>query len=496
MKRTFGFKLKWAVCFGFFITLLFAQVPFGARMNGGKIHYRDGRYKKAKELFELALKERPNSAEAHFWLGLALAQLGEVLTAAEHFLSAFQLDPSYLNLAKKEEDKKFLVWSAFSQKTQKLLLAESYETALPYAQMCIQIDEAQPTGYTLLSQVYAQLNKLEDLFRLGEDLIARDSLSPQGYNILGIYFFTKAIWDSAALVYEKSLKLYEDRIEVHKENLKKELKRADAELVIRRLVQYQENKDVSGFQSYVEDSLRLKPKLGLLARLTLELYNTILEKNFAQFRTGTAYLQKSAQGEESLKILYLKKAEAAFANLLAQTPEDIDAKYNLGFVKYSLGKEKVEEACGIFRELVLTGRLITQLEEKEKEEISLLLTKEKGKSAIPLPPEIASSIGNGNFVYIYLFDTLSPFLSPLPPATLENLYLLLGASYVRVADLKKEKGYYDSAITSFQRVIILNPENTDAYQNLVVAYREKGDKKMAEKMYLKMEEIKKRKGQK
>ncbi len=178
------------------------------------------------------------------------------------------------------------------------------------------------------------------------------------------------------------------------------------------------------------------------------------------------------------------------------TPEDIDAKYNLGFVKYSLGKEKVEEACGIFRELVLTGRLITQLEEKEKEEISLLLTKEKGKSAIPLPPEIASSIGNGNFVYIYLFDTLSPFLSPLPPATLENLYLLLGASYVRVADLKKEKGYYDSAITSFQRVIILNPENTDAYQNLVVAYREKGDKKMAEKMYLKMEEIKKRKGQK
>ncbi|MEO0101345.1 MAG: tetratricopeptide repeat protein, partial [candidate division WOR-3 bacterium] len=67
---------------------------------------------------------------------------------------------------------------------------------------------------------------------------------------------------------------------------------------------------------------------------------------------------------------------------------------------------------------------------------------------------------------------------------------------VRVADLRKLKENYDKAISAFQKVITINPENVDAYQNLVVAYREKGDKKMAEKMYLKMEEIKKKRGSK
>lgn len=489
MKR----KIKiFAIFFPFF--LLAQTPPFAARMNGGKIHYREGRYERAKEQFEFALKERPNSAEAHLWLGLALFQLGDGLNAATHFLFAFQLDSSFIRQIKKEEDKKLAVWSALSQKTQRLILENDFENALSYAEMSIKIDETRPLGYTLLAQIYSQLNKLQELSRLGKKLVNEDSLSPQGYNILGIYFFSVNDWDSAAITYQKAGKLYEDKIAEYKENLKKEIKRTDAELVIERLIQYQKEKEVERFRSYVEDSLRLKPKLSYLARLTLELYNTILEKNFAYFRTGSSYLQKSTVLPESIKVRYLFKAESAFTTVLRDNPNDLEAKYNLGFVKYSLGKEKVEEAVTLFQELLKTGIPLVQLPEKIQGEISSWLKNEIDKTILPLPREITDQIKEGSFTYIYLFDTLNPFLSPFEPKTMENLYLLLGASYVRVADLKRAKENYDKAIAAFHRVIDINPENTDAYQNLVVAYREKGDKKMAEKMYLKMEEIKKKKG--
>ncbi len=488
MKRTLRILLIFSPFF------LFAQVPFTARMNGGKIHYREGRYERAKEQFEFAVKERPNSAEAHIWLGLALFQLGDGLNAATHFLTACQLDSSSILQIKKEEDKKLAVWSALSQKTQKLILENDFENALPYAEMSIKIDETRPLGYTLLAQIYSQLNKLQELSRLGKKLVSEDSLSPQGYNILGIYFFSANDWDSAAIAYQKAGKLYEDKITEYKENLKKEIKRTDAESVIERLVQYQKEKEVEKFRSYVEDSLRLKPKLSYLARLTLELYNTILEKNFAYFRTGSSYLQRSSALPESIKVRYLLKAESAFTFVLRDNPNDLDAKYNLGFVKYSLGKERVEEAAILFQDLLATGISLGQLPEKIREEIASWLKTETGKTNLPLPVEIAAQIKEGNFTHIYLFDTLNPFLSPFAPKTMENLYLLLGASYVRIADLRKAKENYDKAITAFHRIIDINPENTDAYQNLVVAYREKGDKKMAEKMYLKMEEIKKKKG--
>ncbi|MEO0116772.1 MAG: tetratricopeptide repeat protein [candidate division WOR-3 bacterium] len=480
----------------FFPFFLFSQVPFAARMNGGKIHYREGRYERAKEQFELALKERPNSEEAHLWLGLALFQLGDASTAAVHFLEAIKIDTTLINQIRKEEDKRLAVWSALSQKTQRLILENDYENALPYAEMSIRIDETHPLGYTLLAQVYSQLNKLQELHNLGKRLVKGDSLSPQGYNILGIYFFAINSWDSAAITYQRASNLYEKKIAEYREDLKKEIKRADAETVIEKLISYQKGKEVDKFRSYVEDSLRLKPKLSTIARLTLELYNIVLEKNFVDFRIGSSYLQKSSALPESMKWGYLLKAESAFTAVLVNNPQDLDAKYNLGFVKYSLGKEKVEEAVILFKELVENGVYLTQLPEKVKEEISSLLKTEAGKIAIPLPSEIASQIKEGNFAYLYLFDTLSPFLSPFEPKTMENLYLLLGASYVRVADLRKLKENYDKAISAFQKVITINPENVDAYQNLVVAYREKGDKKMAEKMYLKMEEIKKKRGSK
>ena len=55
--------------------------------------YGGGQYQEAKSQFELAVAGAPNSAEAHYDLGLALFALGEVEQAREQFMEAANLAP-------------------------------------------------------------------------------------------------------------------------------------------------------------------------------------------------------------------------------------------------------------------------------------------------------------------------------------------------------------------------------------------------------------------
>jgi Tfp pilus assembly protein PilF len=55
--------------------------------------YEGGQYQEAKTQFELAVAGAPNSAEAHYDLGLALFALGEVEQAREQFMEAANLAP-------------------------------------------------------------------------------------------------------------------------------------------------------------------------------------------------------------------------------------------------------------------------------------------------------------------------------------------------------------------------------------------------------------------
>jgi len=496
-KRITHRKLKLiSLLFSLLAFNLSAQVPYHARMNGGKIHYREGRYEKAKEQFEFALKERPEAAEANFWLGLTLAQLGEVSSAAFHLLKSFRLDTSFILITKREEDKRLIVWKTFLQYAQQLITQNQYESALPYAEKSIVIDEKRPIGYTVLAQLYSQLHKKSELYQLASDLIKRDSLAPQGYNTLGIYYFSSAVWDSAAFAYQKASNLYEIGIAEYREKIKRELKREDAEAAINKLLVLHQKRDVEEFRRYVEDSLRLPPKLRTLAQLVLELHNTILEKTQADARIGECYLQLSATSpSDSGKHRYLIVAESSFNAALTFDPTNLDARYRLGIVKYSLGealkkKDKTAEAEVIFKELS-TGLPLTKLSGSLQEKIRPLFEERGSQVFLLLPAAIAAEIKEGNFSYLYLLDTLTPFLSPFEPQFLENIYILLGACQVRIADWEKDLSRYDSAIKSFEKVILLNPKNLDAYQNLVVAYREKGNKKKAEELYIKMEEIKK-----
>ena len=55
--------------------------------------YGGGQYQEAKTQFELAVAGAPDSAEAHYDLGLALFALGEIEQAREQFIEAANLAP-------------------------------------------------------------------------------------------------------------------------------------------------------------------------------------------------------------------------------------------------------------------------------------------------------------------------------------------------------------------------------------------------------------------
>ncbi|MGH9783428.1 MAG: tetratricopeptide repeat protein, partial [Terriglobia bacterium] len=55
--------------------------------------YEGGQYQEAKTQFQLAVAGAPNSAEAHYDLGLALFALGETEQAREQFIEAANLAP-------------------------------------------------------------------------------------------------------------------------------------------------------------------------------------------------------------------------------------------------------------------------------------------------------------------------------------------------------------------------------------------------------------------
>jgi len=75
-------------------------------------------------------------------------------------------------------------------------------------------------------------------------------------------------------------------------------------------------------------------------------------------------------------------------------------------------------------------------------------------------------------------------VSGLDPSAIEELFLFLGATET---SLKK----YDDAIKVFYTVIELNPKNLDAYRNLAVCYREKGDQQKSYEIFQQYEKLKK-----
>jgi tetratricopeptide (TPR) repeat protein len=82
-----------ALGLGLSLVLTHAQPARADALADGQAHLEAGRFAEAEEAFRSAVEARPDSAEAHYFLGLAHLRQDEDLLAAEAFEAALAIDP-------------------------------------------------------------------------------------------------------------------------------------------------------------------------------------------------------------------------------------------------------------------------------------------------------------------------------------------------------------------------------------------------------------------
>jgi len=510
------------------------HVPFGARMNGGKIYYNQERYEQAAEQFAFAIAENPNSADARIWLGLAQSHLKKLLVAAAQFDTAFKLDSTYFNkMLQKNEDFKYQASTSFFGATRDYLSqndTSSLKEALHYIKQALRIEPKNRPAQTILAQLYVQLNQLDELKQNAQAMLVSDAENPLSYTMMGLYFFNRSEWDSAHYYYLETTKRQQVIEQRSKTMLGSVLGISDTgqiNQVAMRLITAYRDRNPDRLRNLIEDSLKAKQKLPVVARIVSDLYLSREELNTSFFRAGAANLQKANTDTAKTKQeQYFKLAESEFDQALIYDPSDLVAKQYLAFIFYRKGEPGSDErAMNLYEEISKASvlQLVDPIIPAELADslLNLITPNIILKKYITLPAEYTVKIENElakrgseftGWQWLYFpkasqakvpsvpVDKKDVFLSTSDPQSLENLGLLYGVTQTNVAtNLKQQKKIdeankkYDEAIATFDLVLALNPKNTDALTSLRVCYREKGDKQKADEILQQLESLRKQK---
>jgi tetratricopeptide (TPR) repeat protein len=510
------------------------NVPYGARMNGGKIYYNQERYDKAAEQFEFAIAENPASAEARIWLGMAQSHLKKYMVAAAQFDTAFGLDSAYFNkMLQKNEDFKYQASTSFFDATRENLNqndTNQLKDALRYAKQVLRIDPKNRPAQTILAQLYVQLNQLDELKQSARAMLSSDAENPLSYTMMGLYFFNQSQWDSAHYYYLEAAKRQEVIEQKSKTSLGSLLGITDTiqlNQVITRLLAAYRDRNPERLRKLVEDSLKAKQKFPLVARNVNDLYLSQGELNTSFFRAGAANLQKAnTDTAKSKQEQYFKHAESEFEQALIYNPSDMVAKQYLAFIFYRKGDPvSDEQAMNLYAEIMKAS--VLQLDdpmvpsELADSILSMITSNVIMQKYIPLPNEYEVKIEDAlikkgseltGWQWLYFpkasqaktptipVDKKDVFLSNSDPQSLENLELLYGVTLTNVATNLKQQNKideankkYDEAISNFELILALNPKNIDALTSLRVCYREKGDKQKAEEILQRLDALRKQK---
>ena len=511
-----------------------AHVPFGARMNGGKIYYNQERYDKAAEQFEFAIADNPNSADARIWLGMAQSHLKKYLEAAAQFDTAFRSDSIYFNkMLQKNDDFKYQASTSFFDATRENLSqndTNQLKDALRYVKQVLRIEPKNRPAQTILAQLYVQLNQLDELKQNARTMLVTDAENPLSYTMMGLYFFNQSEWDSAHYYYLEAAKRQQVIEQKSKTTLGSVLGISDTvqinQVGIRLLAAYRD-RNPERLKKLIEDSLKAKQKFPLVARNVNDLYLSQGELNTSFFRAGAADLQNAnTDTAKTNQEQYFNQAESEFEQALIYSPSDLVAKQYLAFIFYRKGEPSSDErAMNLYAEIMKAS--VIQLDDPiipahlADSLLSLITSNVVMQKYITLPTEYEVKVENElakkgseliGWQWLYFpkasqvkvptvpVDKKDVFLSTSDPQSLENLDLLYGVTQTNVATNLKQQNKideankkYDEAISTFDLILALNPKNIDALTSLRVCYREKGDKQKADEILQRLDSLRKQK---
>lgn len=393
---------------------------YSAWVTGAKIDYKGGRFAKAVAKFRNAVVQRPNSAEARYWLGLSLAQLGResLVVAAAQFDSCFTLDSAFVTKARHEEEHTYLTTKALSATADAKMVTAEYADAARYSHWAIALEPDNPSYYMTLGNAYVGLDLADSIRIVARNLVQRDSGSAQAAFFMGIYYSKKERMDSALLSFKQAGVRYEVAIEKQKERLAALLKiksPAEVDPIAARLTALRN--DQAGLKKYIEEDLNAGKQIQQVAELTNNLYIDHFQISLAFHRAGMAAVQQAHAAADTLvEWSAFSLADTMFRHAVATDPENYDAIWYLGYVNYRL--RRYDATAEVFRRaIVLSAKRKDLVADKDPE-----------------------------------------------------LWLYMGTSE---AQLKQ----YDSAVVHLRRAVNADPTDTVVYDNLAFVYKDmsKGD---------------------
>ena len=517
------------------------QIPLDALMRGGRIHYEGQRYDRAKEQFNKALTQYGATADntalgqIHFWLGLTEAELHNYGAAADHFLTAMGKDTTLATKIRANEQWQFLSWTALISATRDSYNAAAFDPALNYALGALKVDPSKSQTYALVANIYSALNRYDEMRAIANDLLKLDAGAPEAFSLLGLYFLQKpdslwpsaeagiVRWDSAGYYYDQAMKSYEKRFAEAQAALAKQLKLDPARLdeVSRKLIEKSRLQDQAELKRYIETDLNAAKQLPEVAQATSKLFYAANNLNVASSRAGTAMLRAAAETRADTSERFRVRAEALFGRAVEYDSSDFTSLFDLGITQYQ-GKE--DSLAEISLRAVINGAVvgIGMLPQPWLDSVLTLVTLSVAESGyVQITGLLAARVdsvlitrGRKSVGYSWLYfpdlktkkltgpatlaDTADMFLSLEPPRLMEQSFLWLGSSQTGLATALSDAGKKDAAKAGYERAIAnllvatkLEPNNSDAFQNLGICYREIDQKDKALKAFENADKLRK-----
>ena len=515
-----------ALCF--FGVALAQNVPLDALMRGGRIHYSGGRFERAREQFGQALDQYGGTADAaavsdiHVWLGLSCAQLRDFGPAAGHFGTAIALDSAAVERIAQDEQWQYWSWTALINHARELYNSGVYDSSLHYSLSALKVNPGKSGAYSLVANSYSALEQYDEMLATAQEMLKLNTDSPEGYSLIGLYYLQKpdslwgddmkaARWDSCGFYYDEAIDIYEERFAGTRKALGDTLRISDpARLgeVAGALVTKSRAMNQEVLKKYIEDDLDAADKLAVVAQFAQQLFYAGNNLNVSSSRAGSAMLRAAAETGGEDGEAFRVRAESLFYKAMEYDPFDFTAMFNLGIAQYQAQNDSLSEKT--FQQ-VIDGTVVplAELPGDWQQKLLDVITEEMAETGyVQLDPATMASVDSilaledrmsGGFGWFYfpalrdrdefaaptLDDAGDMFLSLQSPPALENVYLLLGVSRTSIglsqeADKKGSgKEMLERAIESLKSVLKLNPENAEAWQNLVHGYRETGQQQKA-----------------
>jgi len=525
-----------------FVPLAAQQIPFDALMRGGRIHYEGQRYERAKEQFTKALTQygatADNSAlgQIELWLGLSEERLHNHADAADHFVTAMEKDTALEAKIRANEQWQYLAWTALISATRDSFDAGANDVALRFALATLRVDPSKSQTYAVVAKIYEALGRYDDMRAVAGDLLKLDAGAPEALSLLGLYFLqkpdslwsskeAKAVrWDSAGYYYDEAIASYEKRYVAAKADLAKQLKLTDSvrlNQVVAQLVEKSRLQDQSELKRYIETDINAAKQLAEIAQTAGRLFYAANNLNVASSRAGTAMLRAAAETKQDTSARFTAKAEQLFARAVEYDASDFSSLFNLGITQYQGKKDSLAEKS---LQAVIDGAVVpvgtlpqpwldsvlalvtptaaetgyTQLADKLAAKVDSLLAARGRKYAGHgwlYFPELKTRKPAGPAT---VADTTGMFLSLGIPQLMEQAYLWLGSSQTGLATTLSDAGKKDAAKAGYGRAIVnlviatkLDPNNSDAFQNLGICYREINQKDRALRAFETAEKLRK-----